>query len=971
MLQAPRPISSAPALFRVNGCGVALYGERDKWEDGWYVATYFICLLFVPIFPLTAYRVRRADRGWQFLARERLGPLARAWQAIVAIAVVGGMGWGGLSSYLHSPERKGRIALDAAKAAEAAGDRTAALDGYTAVVRSYPETNLAAPAAEAFVRLSAAAVPEPCTVDALDKVTKVVDAFHELPPQARAGATTTLLTHRLEAWADQIGDGTVEQAHAELTLLDLAARIAGAASDRDEVAARRNRIRRELGEKVAATRPLQALALYVQVKADAEALAKAGAIILGKDGFGEAPSLWIEAEPEVTAFAAAAEKQPDLRDGAARARAGLSKAHEAHAADATLIEAGVGEAARGRARPVPKDQELAVAVAQIQRHRGDVKAALATLEALGAPGRMTAQAQQLLAGCAAEAGDLARADRILGDLLAERLPAFQQAQREYEDAAETVQREALAAARHGNLDSTVKAKLETASEKEAGGIIREWLSDQLQHDPRLRALREEYLRQGAVVPAALAQGMIKLRRANAASGEERKALLAGAEKVLLSIRHEAEGNPGFHLGLGQVYHRLGRTEDGNAELKRLLDRHEPELTLQVAHVYRDLGLPVRAKQIAEQLWGSSAETRWKQLAAGQLSRLVNEVGYNEDEEETWQKRCDPSSPHVQLEIQALEARRLRRQGKVAEADRAYAHIAETNERSAGHDPVAANNAAIAYLERYETTGDPAHLRAAVKQLEAAHRLTPQDALVAGNLADALDYAGMIAVLERWVRTRTLALDSGEAHTLLSWIAAGPLRDDVVTAARQNPMIRRSLDIDQEVQALAPQKLGAYGRQLRWLTWAHDEKGLAELRRRLSAMPPFDPAAVAEGRRAYQAKTKDARDRPMTAETVARAKETVERARHAGHDPTVAAALLVLLQHENGRARASTPRPRTSTPPSRWPARPSRSGPRGSPMRCRARSSRRRCSAPPPSRPSSPRRSTRSCGCRARRSCSIT
>ena len=859
ILAAPRPIKSAPALWRVNGCGVGLYGERDRWEDGWYVATYCISLIFIPVLPLTAYRVRRNGDGYQFLARERLSGMARAWQIFVGVTVAGFVAWSGATSYLDSPERKAGLALTAARAAETAGDRQTALDRYTALTHTYELRDEARQSAEAVVRLSAAAVPDPCTADAVDKVGKVVDAFNAMPPAARKGPAAALLTRRLGAWSDQIGDGTSEQAQAELTVLDLASSVASEGGDGagTEIDARKQRVRREVADRVTATRPLQALALYVSIPTEPEALAHASAIL---DGFGDAPSLWLEAEHDVRAFAAAAEKRGDLRDAAARAGAALQKAHDAHAVSAVIIEKGDEKALAAALARSPGDQELAVALAGLKRHRGDAKGAIATLDALGKPGRMTAEAQQMLAGSAADAGDLERADAVLGDLLAERLPAFQQAQREYAGAAELFEKAAFADARAGNVDPSLRLKLEAASKDDMPGIFREWLSAREESDPRLKALREEYLRHGAVVPAALTHGFVKLRRANAATGEERRALLAGAERVLLSIRHEAEGNPSFHLGLGQVYHRLGRTDDGNAELERLLDRNDPALTLQVANVYRDLGLPVQAKEITEKLYASSSEDPWKHEAASLLAHLVNEVGSNEDEEETWLERADQASPNVKLLLLGLEAKRLRRQGKTAEADRAYARIVEAHERDAGHDAVSANNAAVGYLDRYETTGDPANLRSAIKHFEAAHRLTPQNAMVAGNLADALEFVGTVTVLERWVRMRTLALDAGEAHAVLEAVAAGPLHDEVVAALRQDPSVRRSLDVTQEEQALAPQKPNGYERQLRWLDFTRDEKALVALQTRLAAMPRFDPSATAQARKGREEKTKDARDK---------------------------------------------------------------------------------------------------------------
>ncbi len=53
--KGPRALTSAPPLFRLNGCGVSLYGKRDAAADGSYVATYCIALLFVPVFLVLIY----------------------------------------------------------------------------------------------------------------------------------------------------------------------------------------------------------------------------------------------------------------------------------------------------------------------------------------------------------------------------------------------------------------------------------------------------------------------------------------------------------------------------------------------------------------------------------------------------------------------------------------------------------------------------------------------------------------------------------------------------------------------------------------------------------------------------------------------------------------------------------------------------------------------------------------------------
>jgi hypothetical protein len=894
ILRAPRPIQSAPSLFTLNGFGTGLYGKRDERDDGWYIATYCICALFIPVFPITAYRVRHAGgNSYQFVAREALSPLARAWQLAVVAAVVLGIGWGGVSSYLASPARKAKVALEEAQKIEARGDREGALERYTALLREHGTLAEAAPAAESVIRLAAANVPEPCTADAVDKVAKVADAFQSIPPAARAAAAKAFV-QRLTNWSAQIGDASAEHVDAALTVLDMAAKVATAGQgtgDAEAIDKRRSELRRTLASKVVAARPLHALALYARPPAEAASLGAARDIL---QTFGTAPSLWIEAEHDVRAWADAAEKQPVLRAAAQEARQSVDAALAARAAEAALLESGDEKQLAAALARTPFDQDLAAALAQIQRRKGDVKAALATLGALGTPGRMTALAQQLFAMCHAENGDLAGADRILSDLLAERLPAFQEAQREFSGAAERAEAQIVADAKAGHIPPDLRRKVEAAtSDDEGRTLFRNWLSEQLAADPLLASLRKEFLRHEAVVPASLGLGQIKLRRAAAASGHERTDLLAAAEKVFLSIHNQAEGDPSYHLGLGQVYHRLGRTDEGNAELSRVLARKDPELTLGVAQVYRELGLAVRAKQVTEQLYASTTEDRWKKEAAALMSHLVGEVGGNEEEIESWLKRGDTSSSEVKQLLLNLEARRLRRQGKLAEADQAFARLAGGYERDAAHNASAANNAAIAYQERYGATGDPAHLRAAAKQLELAHRLAPASALIAGNLSDALQQLASVAVLDRWIKTRTLALDVSETQAVLATLMSGPLHDEAVAALRKEVAFQRSLDVAAEEQVLSPQKSEGYDRPLRWLLWSRDEAGLEALAARVAGMPPFDASARAEGRRMRLDKSRDAQTKAHLAQTVSRASETVRKAERAGHAPTQAAAEAVL------------------------------------------------------------------------------
>lgn len=888
-LRAPRPLTRAPALFRLNGCGVGLYGERDRGADGFYVATYCVSLLWIPLLPLAAYRVRRVDGdSYQFRAREALGPIARAWQALVlAGALTGAAAWG-FKAYQESPGHRAAIALEEARAAEAAGDTQAALERYRSAVRELADQTDVTPAGEGVVRLAAAQVKEPCTTTSIDEIRRVVYAYQELPPGARGGAAA-LLRERLEAWAGQIGDATPAQASASLGVLDLASQVAEGGEGEAAIQRRRDSIRRALADRMAPARPLLALEQYVRL-GDPGALSAAKQII---DGFGDAPSLWVEAGALVERWADAARG-----DGAAATRDRLAAARAAQVEDLALIQAGDEAAIRKALGARPGDQELAAALAAAERGRGDVKAAIARLTALGPLGRLTAGAQQALAACHAEAGDLARADEVLTGLLEERLPPFQEAQRAFLDAAQNAERQLLSSLQAGTAPPSLEAKLRgTAGEAAQREIIGAWISEQLDGDPRLAALRAEYLRHGAVVPASLSLGTVKLRRAAEARGGDRQALLADAQRVFLAIRQEAAGDPAFHLGLGQVYHRLGKPAEGDAELKGLLDRGVPELSLAVAHAYRELGLVKRARQITEQAYASAPGGRMRNEAAMLRARIAEDL----DEEELWTRRADASLPEVQNHLDNVTAKRLLRDGKRAEADRTFVQVAQRFERDARRDPVAANNAAVAYMNRYSSTGDPAHLRKAVAHLDSSARLAADNALVLGNLASAHHHLAVVTVLERWVRTRALALDASSAEDLLDALLDGPLRGDLLAALGAEPSFRRALDVSRQRQILAPQDGDAYQLELGWLVWSADAKGLDELLRRLSAMPEILGEDAAAERQSWEAGEKDEQLRRLTAEALARARQQLAEAELAAHAPTRAAALLGLGRALGGRA----------------------------------------------------------------------
>lgn len=65
------PIDSAPSLSTINGWGTTLYGSSDReTRTGSYFTTRYFTAFFIPLCPLSRYRVRRvADGRYQFLGR--------------------------------------------------------------------------------------------------------------------------------------------------------------------------------------------------------------------------------------------------------------------------------------------------------------------------------------------------------------------------------------------------------------------------------------------------------------------------------------------------------------------------------------------------------------------------------------------------------------------------------------------------------------------------------------------------------------------------------------------------------------------------------------------------------------------------------------------------------------------------------------------------------------------------------------
>jgi hypothetical protein len=883
-LDGPRPVEGAPTLMTFNGFGTMLYGSRDRWTDGSYIATRFLCALFIPVFPLESYRVREyAARQFEFFTREPLSKVAKLYRVGILVAAAAAVAFFAGRSYLGGASYAVSSAMREGAAAEQAGDRDKAMEHYrSAVWDNHRDTDVSEPA-HALMRVSATAFADPCGPTDAEAAGRLFEAFDALPTSVQKGAARDVVVERLLACASQIGEADLAVGRSSLAVLELAEIAAHETPRGEEVGARAQALRRKLAQDLQGTRPLAALALYTEMLDDPQARASALSLI---EGLGNASSLWIEAAPFVEAWVQGSGGAAE----ASRVRERLSAAKQQAAVVEKAIEGADEERLTAMLETYPGNQKVAVALASSQRDRGALTEAIATLTALGIPGRMTGQGQLLLGACHRDAGQLKEADAVLSALLQERLPRYRRAQRAYFRAAEKQRMAYFDNAARGTFPPDIESRLQNTTEDRQLEVYSTWVSEQLERNTRLGALRDEFLRDRAVVPASLAVGTVKLLRASEADEEQRRTLLDEAEQAYLAVRASAEGTPDYHLGLGAVYHRLGRPQEGDAELARVLSSEDFRLHLRVAGQLRELGLLDRARQICERVYAEGDETV-KHEAAMLRVRLANTL----EDREKWLKRGDPTKEDAELELLNIRALRLVAGGELDAADRVYAQIAERWGKKAKHDAAGANNAALALANRYSCTGDPAHLREAAKNLQTASQLASNSTIVISNYAGTLEHEATVRVLERWMHTRVLRLGIGDADTVLWELLASPLEERISAALGNQPSHRKCLSLMQQQQALAPSAQGSYERTLRWLSHKEDVAGLEKLLSTLAAVGPLDVTEARKDRREFESGQLDEHILKEVRTALPGSEARVERARKDGHAPRIAAALLL---HEN-------------------------------------------------------------------------
>lgn len=92
------PVRRSPVLTTLNGVGASVYGREDVDLDGTYLKTHFLVFVFVPVFPLTQYLVRDAQKGWYFLGKVPMSAPFHFWNRLVVAGLLGALGVGAWSA---------------------------------------------------------------------------------------------------------------------------------------------------------------------------------------------------------------------------------------------------------------------------------------------------------------------------------------------------------------------------------------------------------------------------------------------------------------------------------------------------------------------------------------------------------------------------------------------------------------------------------------------------------------------------------------------------------------------------------------------------------------------------------------------------------------------------------------------------------------------------------------------------------
>jgi hypothetical protein len=809
----PKPLSHAPALFTLNGFGLSMsFTERDHMPDGSFVKTRSLCALFIPVIPIDAYRVSPGpeEDSYYFIGKVPLTGFAKVWRALVllSILVIPSALW--VQSYLNSPSRRYENALDdivtAEKSAKSPKAKRTVLERYEQLITQFRSSGVDVREAGAgAARLIAALVPRPVTYDKIGLAQQAIKRYRALSATSVGRESASHFSTQISGWVDDLvatqKDAALDAAGGLLDRAMVIAKLAGPKA-LETLGRKRAKLQRQVAIKLAEQGwTLEALRRLVRLD-DKEAAAYATGLLAKIPADSNTVWLEIHAAIELLGKRAARYRLTKLQTAVATAKKAIQGAKKIQADKAyqKLLQSKEIKALQKALKGAPRDQALAVALALRLRQNGDAKAALAMMKTIAAPGLMGLRAARVCSSLLSMTGGLKQAETLLEVNLGSRRLEYAALRNRYMQRRQARGKQLIEQTRR-HLPRELENKLRGQSKQKQREIFQRWLVKEIDRDATLERLRKQFVAYSDVVPGVLSLSMIKLRRANRASGKAKKRLLDSAERSFLSIQGDAEGLPSYHLGLGQTYHRLGKGKQGDKQFALLLARKDHNIALAVARAYRELGQLPKARKIAKDVLKKTSDKKYG--AAELLAAMARDV----DEKETWLKKADQSNPEVRIRLVAIQANRLERQGKLAQADRLYAKVVAHYRRSAKNNSTSANNAAGALSSRFDCTANPGYLDQAIALLEQSIQLAPSNAIVLSNLMQMLSMRLALKVVKRFYPLKLLSKADIGASTIFNWLRRGRAHQKAFDILRTQAGLERLLEVARQTELLGPSRPG--------------------------------------------------------------------------------------------------------------------------------------------------------------------
>lgn len=712
-----KPMNGTPTLFRINGIGATMCGNRDHDGDtNTYVKTHCFSFIFIPLLALGAYRVADAEGGgWYFLGRVPLSNFARTWNkvfpALVALLVLITM-W---SNHTDSPEYKARQELKAAQKLMEKGSYLAA-----------------------------------------------AGKFRDLLNQPGVGAEARAdLKNALEIGMNEGGDSAITSF------------------------------------KLLSTLPLVYLTSQPLIPEPLER----GLKLAAQTG---------TANPENGLLLL------DAIDRFAPTNATVAKMRQDFLLAATVKH--------------PGELKYLEPLTLIYDEQGRTKEYVQLLE----PYRTKlgkSECARLLGQYLVSESRYNDAYDLLFPYVQVHLSELHQAEYNYTNTSHRTYKLVLKELNDGKAPREFYDRYDKADKTTQDSMVDTYIQTSLRSDKSLQRALAEFRAANRIVPVTLDLGITQLNRAQGLEDPAaRKAELEAAEKTFLAISTSAGESDEYRMFLGQVYYWLSRPLEGQKLFDALLAAHQraAPLLLKLGDTYRDVGEDHLARQLMEEAYNTTKDSKLRHEAASARSRCQKDL----DDMIFWLKKTDPESISDRATLNGAMAQKALSAGDRAEAIRQFQAAIVCYDKM-DRNATTLNNCGLVYLSLFEASGKLDDYRRGVRMMEESIALNPSNAILLCNITSIMFSQAVLEVAGDKLRFEEL----GDAPDLK--IFASLYRDETELAALlerlgKTETLKRFQGYLDRAQVLSPKTSWLYSMQLTLAGHSRDLASIKKLQQRIEA-----------------------------------------------------------------------------------------------------------------------------------------